>query len=101
LFYDIDFNFFHKLHIILNNNELYNKYINLLENNLNEGFDRTLDCYTIKLREEWLLLNTNQKDILYHNVLQLLYEYNNKSHILFNEPWINVYINSKIKKVAE
>ncbi len=47
------------------------------------------------------MLNTNQKDILYYNILQLLYEYNNKSNILFNESWINIYINNKIKKVAK
>ena len=116
-FYDIDlnFNFFYKLHIILNDNKLYNKYINLIENELNVGFDRTLDCYNNidneaeyviwisdyinNLRKEWMTLNMNEKNLLYYNMLQLIYEYNNKSHILFNASWISSYINNN-KKVS-
>jgi len=41
----------------------------------------------------------NKKNLLYYNMLQLIYEYNDKSHILFNASWINFYINNK-KKVS-
>jgi hypothetical protein len=58
LFYDLNFNytFFNELHSILNDNKNYQKHIIIIENDLNLGFDRTLDCYNKVDNEEYLVI---------------------------------------------
>ena len=111
-FYDLNsnFQFFYKLHIFLNDNKLYQKYIGIIENDLNIPYDRTIDCYNNvgilyedellgwisdyinNSRREWSTLNLYNKIVLYQKYLKLLYEYNEQSINLFNESWIDVYI---------
>ena len=112
-FYDLQSNsvFFNKFYLILNKNKSYQTNLNLLEDTLNEGFDRTLDCYNDldnedevliwiseflnNLRKDWLLLNIEQKKLLYLNIMQLLNDENNLSEQLFKEPWVISYIENK------
>lgn len=115
-FYDLELNyeFFNQLYLILNKNKSYQKNMNLIEFTLNEGFDRTLDCYNNidnedslviwiseflnNLRKDWLLLNMAQKEKLYFNLIKLLNDENKLSEKLFEESWLLVYIKEKNTK---
>ena len=114
-FYDLDFNFvfFNKLYIILNNNKAYKIHINLIENDLNNRYDRILDCYNNieneenlvlwisdyvnHLRKNWVQLSLDNKIELYTDILYSLYENDAIGINLFKASWINDYINIKNK----
>jgi hypothetical protein len=57
-FYDLESNkaFFNQLYLILNNNNSYQTNMNLIEGHLNDGFDRTFDCYDGNDNEDDLVI---------------------------------------------